>query len=81
MKVMWENNRPVPAGRTVRSSWPDSPNQERFRQEWLYPVLRTGQADSAMKTYLEGEYNRRHDAAIDRLQALAARLRAKRGGV
>jgi len=81
MKVMWENNRPVPAGRTVRSSWPDSPNQERFRQEWLYPVLRTGQADSAMKHYLEAEYNRKMDEAVFKLRQAAARLRAKRGSV
>jgi len=81
MKVMWENDRPMVVGTRMRSSWPDAPNQERFRQEWLYPVLRTGQSDSAMKTYLEAEYTRRHDAAIDRLQTLAARLRAKRDGV
>ena len=53
MKIAWENDRPVVVGKDVRSSWVDMPNQERFRQEWLYPVLRTGQADSAMKTYLE----------------------------
>jgi len=53
MRIAWENDRPVVVSRDMRSSWPDAPNQERFRQEWLYPVLRTGQADSAMKHYLE----------------------------
>ena len=81
MKVMWENDRPVPVGKTVRSSWVDMPNQERFRQEWLHPVLRTGQADSAMKHYLEAEYQRKHDEAIYKLRRVAAQLRAKRDGV
>ena len=81
MKVMWENDRPVPVGKTVRSSWVDMPNQERNRQEWLYPVLRTGQADSAMKHYLEAEYQRKHDEAIYKLRMVAAKLRAKRDGV
>jgi hypothetical protein len=81
MKVMWENDRPVPVGKTVRSSWVDMPNQERNRQAWLYPVLRTGQADSAMKHYLEAEYQRKHDEAIYKLRMVAAKLRAKRDGV
>ena len=77
MKVMWENDRPVVVGRDMRSSWPDAPNQERFRQEWLYPVLRTGQADSAMKTYLETQWvnelqRRKH--IIARQQARLAAL-------
>ena len=72
MKVMWENNRPVPAGTTVRSSWPDAPNQERFRQEWLYPVLRTGQADSAMKHYLEAMCIERLTKRRNRAARLAA---------
>ena len=81
MKVMWENDRPVVVGKDMRSSWPDAPNQERFRQAWLYPVLRTGQADSAMKVYLEAEYQRKHDEAIHKLRMAAAKLRAKRDGV
>ena len=56
MKIAWENDRPVVVGKDVRSGWPNMPNQERIRQEWLYPVLRTGQADSAMKTYLENQW-------------------------
>lgn len=56
MKIAWENDRPVVVGKNMRSSWVDIPNQERHRQEWLYPVLRTGQADSAMKTYLEAQW-------------------------
>lgn len=77
MKVAWENDRPVVVGKDVRSSWPDMPNQERNRQEWLYPVLRTGQADSAMKTYLETKWvnelqRRKH--IIARQQARLAAL-------
>ena len=77
MKIAWENDRPVVAGKDMRSSWPDAPNQERFRQEWLYPVLRTGQADSAMKTYLETQWvnelqRRKH--IIARQQARLAAL-------
>ena len=77
MKIAWENDRPVVVGKDMRSSWPDAPNQERFRQEWLYPVLRTGQADSAMKTYLETQWvnelqRRKH--IIARQQARLAAL-------
>ena len=81
MRIAWENDRPVVVSRDMRSSWPDAPNQERFRQDWLYPVLRTGQADSAMKHYLEAEYNRKMDEAVFKLRQAAARLRAKRGSV
>jgi len=74
-KTGFENGRVVPTSRGgLHSSWPDAPNQERFRQAWLYPVLRTGQADSAMKTYLDSvmqqEYKRRASIA-QRMAALA----------
>ena len=81
MKVMWENDRPVVVGKDMRSSWPDAPNQERFRQEWLYPVLRTGQADSAMKVYLEAECRLKKEKAARIFGGLAAKLRAKRDGI
>lgn len=42
MKIVWENDRPVVAGKDARSGWPDMPNQERLRQEWLYPIMRVG---------------------------------------
>jgi len=76
MKVAWENDRPVVVGKDVRSSWVDMPNQERNRQEWLYPVLRTGQADSAMKTYLETQWvnelqQRKHIIARQRARLAA----------
>ena len=77
MKIAWENDRPVVVGKDVRSSWPDIPNQERIRQEWLYPVLRTGQADSAMKTYLENQWMeelQRRKHIIARQQARLAAL-------
>jgi len=75
MKIAWENDRPVVVGRDMRSSWPDAPNQERFRQEWLYPVLRTGQADSAMKHYLETMSLDRLTKRRDRAARLAALTR------
>jgi hypothetical protein len=73
MKVAWENDRPVVVGKDVRSSWVDMPNQERNRQEWLYPVLRTGQADSAMKTYLETQWVNE----LQRRKHIIARQRAR----
>ena len=75
MKIAWENDRPVVVSRDMRSSWPDAPNQERFRQEWLYPVLRTGQADSAMKHYLETMSLDRLTKRRDRAARLAALTR------
>ena len=76
MKIVWENDRPVVSGKDTRSSWVDMPNQERFRQEWLYPTLRTGQADSAMKTYLEAQWleelqRRKHIIAKQRARLAA----------
>ena len=75
MRIAWENDRPVVVSRDMRSSWPDAPNQERFRQEWLYPVLRTGQADSAMKHYLETMSLDRLTKRRDRAARLAALTR------
>lgn len=75
MKIAWENDRPVVVGKDMRSSWPDAPNQERFRQEWLYPVLRTGQADSAMKHYLETMCIERLTKRRNRAARLAALTR------
>lgn len=72
MRIAWENDRPVVVGKDMRSSWPDAPNQERYRQEWLYPVLRTGQADSAMKQYLDDMTVERLTKRRDRAARLAA---------
>jgi len=69
MKVAWENDRPVVVGKDMRSSWPDAPNQERFRQEWLHPVLRTGQLENQ---WMEELQRRKH--IIARQQARLAAL-------
>jgi hypothetical protein len=70
MKVVWENDRPVVAGKDMRSSWPDAPNQERRRQEWLYPVLRVGAINMQAMGYnewLDEQRGQLADAMIDNL--------------
>lgn len=78
MSKGFENGRVVPVVHgNVGSKWATMPNQERFRQQWLYPVLTTGQSDSMMKTYLEAQWldelqRRKH--IIAKLQARLANL-------
>mgnify|MGYP000279869926 FL=1 len=74
-KIGFENDSVVPVSRGgLHSSWPHAPNESRQRECKIYPILRTGQADSMMKTYLESvmqqEYKRRASIA-QRMAALA----------
>lgn len=74
-KFGFESGRVVPTSRGgLHSSWPDAPNEAKQRDCKIYPILRTGQGDSMMKTYLESvmqqEYKRRASIA-QRMAALA----------
>jgi hypothetical protein len=72
----FENGNVVPiVSGNVQSFWVEMPNEYRKRDERIYPILRTGMHDSAMKTYLDAAYvdrltKRKHRAA--RLAALTS---------
>ena len=70
MKIVWENDRPVVAGKDARSSWPDMPNQERLRQEWLYPILRVGAINMQAVGYNAWVDQQREQLAGDIVDAL-----------
>lgn len=78
----FENGNVVPiVSGNVQSFWIEMPNEYRQRDERIFPILRTGMHDSAMKTYLDAECRRKKEKAARIFGGLAAKLRAKRDGV
>jgi len=70
MKIVWENDRPVVAGKDKRSSWPAAPNQERLRQEWLYPIMRVGAINMqacGYKAWVDQQQSDMAEAMVDNL--------------
>lgn len=76
-KIGFENDRIVPIGKfDLRSSWTQMPNQVVRHWERKFPVMVTGQADAAMRSYLEAAQRETHRKRAAIARSKADRLRA-----
>jgi hypothetical protein len=81
-KYGFENGNVVPiVSGNVRSHWVQMPNEQRKRDERIYPTLRVGQHDNMWQSYLRGvaqEKRKRVHAALDvEIAKRRARLQAR----
>lgn len=81
-KYGFENGNVVPiVSGNVQSHWPAMPNEQRKRDEHIYPTLRVGQHDNMWQSYLRGvaqEKRKRVHAALDvEIAKRRARLQAR----